>query len=319
MIVDNSEKFVQNFCKNFQKQKCKKGIVLVSGGIDSTVSAFLLKKTSIKCYAILIDTGYLRYNEVNEVKLAFKKIGILITILNKQKEFYKALKYKTSPKEKRAAFRKKYFEIISNYVKKNKIDFIVQGTQFWKNSSKTYHNCPTKSFENLKIKLVEPVKSLPKDNIRKLAKHFDFPESITNRHPFPGPGLLIRFGGTHDLKKIRKIREATFIVDNFVETHRKNFKNCYQIFPYLCDASLVTYINQEKKGSLGNMILIRAISQKIKTNNIKYVPFNIMPELEKNLVSKLMEINGIGRIAFDKTPKNGSGSKINPGATIEYI
>jgi len=315
----NEEKYINEFCTKIKKEISEKILISVSGGVDSTTSAALLKKSGVDYEVLLMDTGYMRKNEIKEVKLTFKKLGFTLKVLDKKKEFYLALKGISDPKAKRNAFREKYFEIFTNYLVDNHIKYIARGTQFWNNQSKIYHNCPTEKFKKQKLKVIEPVNGLSKTDIRKLAKKLGLPETVVNRKPFPGPGLLIRFGGDFNLRKLKTIQEATFIVDKFIETHQKTFSECYQIFPYLSDGSPITYIDKKSKGAMGKVLIIRAVKQKIKGNNIKYVPFILSENLNKKLTEELMKLKGIGRICFDMTPKFGFGSNVKPGATIEYI
>ncbi len=269
----DKKKYIHDFCNKVKKEINEKVLISVSGGVDSTTSAALLKKSGIDYEVLLMDTGYMRENEIIEVASAFKKSGYNLKILDKKEEFYSVLKGIYDPIKKRNTFREKYFELFTQYLIENNIKFIAQGTQFWSNQAKVYHNCPTKLFEDQKLKVIEPVRGVSKNNIRKLAKELGLPNEIVNRRPFPGPGLLIRFGGDVNSEKLGLIRKSTLIVDKFIEKHKNNFKECYQIFPYLCDCSPVTYINKKSEGALGYILLIRAVSQKSKDNIVEYVPF----------------------------------------------
>jgi GMP synthase (glutamine-hydrolysing) B subunit len=315
----DTEKYIKDFYRKAKKEISGKIVIAVSGGVDSTTSATLLKNSGVDYEVLLIDTGYMRKDEVKEVKSVFKRLGYSLSVIDKKKEFYSALKGISNPEEKRNIFREKYFKIFTEYLTENNIKFIAQGTQFWKNKSKIYHNCPTELFNKQKLKIIEPVAGLSKNKIRRLAKKLELPDEIVNRRPFPGPGLLIRFGGDFNLEKLKTIQNATLIVDKFVEKYKDEFSDCYQIFPYFCDCSPVTYINKNNCGKTGNIILIRAIRQRNKNNTTEYHPFIINEILSKKLINELMQLSGIGRICFDMTPKMGFGNNIKPGATIEYI
>lgn len=315
----DEEKYISKFCLKIKKEIFHKIVISVSGGVDSTTSATLLKKSGLSCELLLIDTGFMRKNEISEVRSMFTKRGYNLKVLDKKKDFYSALSGVSNSKDKRNIFRRKYFEIFTKYLVDNGIKYIAQGTQFWNNQSKIYHNCPTKEFINHKLNIIEPVSGLSKNNIRKLAKKLGLPNEVVNRRPFPGPGLLIRFGGDFNLYRLKTIQEATLIVDKFIKKHKDSFSDCYQIFPYLCDCSPVTYIDKNSKGGLAKVILIRAIKQEIKNKNIKYLPFIIEEKLFEKLTNELMQLKNIGRVCFDMTPKLGFGSNIKPGATIEYI
>ncbi len=315
----NVKKYIENTCKRLKSIASEEVLVSVSGGVDSTTCATLLKKVGVRSKLLLIDTGFMRMGEPIKVKNMFKKLGSKLILLDKKQYFYSIAKQKNDPVEKRDGFRKVYFESITNYMKINNIKYIVQGTQLWNSKSKIYHNRPTDGFNKNGFQVIEPLKQLSKNQIRQIAKRIDLPQEIIDRKPFPGPGLLIRFGGKYTSEKLFLIKKATNIIDEIVNKYKKDFKNCYQIFPYLCDGSSVTFVNKNEQGDLGYILLIRAIKQIIKKNNIEYHPFKIPQNIETEMIKKLMNINKVARICFDATPKKGTGFGIKHGATIEYI
>lgn len=130
---------------------------------------------------------------------------------------------------------------------------------------------------------------------------------------------MIRFGGNYTIKKLNLIRKATDIVDGIVEKYKENFAKCYQIFPYLCDASLVTFVDKNNQGGLGYILLVRAIEQLTVNNSLRYDEFRLPQNIKDEIISELMRINGVARVCFDSTPKNNIGSLMEHGATIEYI
>ncbi|KND48884.1 MAG: GMP synthase (glutamine-hydrolysing) [Parcubacteria bacterium C7867-005] len=306
--------FIKTTCTSLQEFKGGTVLVTVSGGVDSSTSAALIQEAGIDSKLVFIDTGFLRTNEAESVKRYF---GSKLIVLNKSKLFYKALKNCHNSEEKREVFRHLYFKIIKEYVLKNNIPAIVQGTQFHKTSTKRYHNSPTKDFLTLPIKVIEPVRGLSKPQIRLLAKKLGLPDEVVNRRPFPGPGLLIRFGGNYTPRKLDLIRKATGIIDKLIEKDKNKYKRCYQIFPYICE-ELAPYVNKESRGAKGHIVLIRALEAKDLDGEIIYTPFILPGSTQEEIVGLLMKIDGISRVCFDMTPKLGSGKKVKPGGTIEY-
>lgn len=317
--MNDAKKYIKNIFLSLSGLANERVVISVSGGVDSTTSAALLQKAGFKSKLLFIDTGFMREGEVLKVKNIFLKLGFNLTVLNRKEFFYSEVKFKSDPVEKREAFRKAYFKSIVDYLKINNIKYVVQGTQLWHSKSKIYHNCPTDFFNKSGLKVIEPVKQLTKDTIKKIAKELRLPPEVVNRRPFPGPGLLIRFGGEYTSKKLSLIKKSTKIVDQTVIKYRNDLKDCYQIFPYLCDGTPVTYIDKKGNGNLGHIILVRAIKQVIKKDIIEYHQFEISPKIKNDLINKLMNIDKIARVCFDTTPKRGTGLKIKPGATIEYI
>lgn len=293
-------------------------LVAVSGGVDSSVSAAILLKAGLNVRLLFVDTGFLRKNESSEVLSSFNEAKLSVDYLDASSEFYSTLKGKKTSKVKREEFRKIYFKIISEYASEHNISHVAQGTQFHNGIAKTYHNCPTDKFLKLGFKSIEPVKTLKKDEIRMLAKELKLPEEIEKRTPFPGPGLLIRFGGEFTKDKLDIIREATFILENFISRNAKEFKDCYQIFPYLSSDDNVTFVDGEGTGSVGPILLIRAIKVEKNGDDLVYRPCSIRQEVLDGLVEKLMLELPVARVCFDLTSKYGYGEGVKAGGTIEY-
>lgn len=305
-------------CCKMKREIIGSVLAAVSGGVDSSVSASLLKKAGIPCELLFIDTGFLREKEPVGVPEMLKRAGLEATVLDAKERFYSAMKNKVFSKDKREAFRNTYFACLCDYAKNEKIGYIAQGTQFHNSSAKVYHNCPGKLLSSRNIKLIEPVRSLNKTQIRSIAKELELPSEIINRRPFPGPGLLIRFGGAYSKGKLILIRKATYIIDAFFKKYPVYFNGCYQIFPFLEDGSEITYVKSNKKGGLGNAIIVRSVKQNNKGNSVVFEPFIIDLRIQGEIVKKLMEVLKIARVYFDLTPKYGFGNNLKPGGTIEY-
>lgn len=319
MAEFNPEKYILQITRKLKNDiKNESILIAVSGGVDSSVSAALLINAGLKVKSLFINTGFLRENENIEVLNSLKRANFDVEYMDASRKFYSRLKNKNSSSEKREEFRKLYFEILSKYAIKNNIIYIAQGTQFHNGTAKIYHNCPTEKFLKDGFKNIEPVAGLKKDEIRLLAKKLGLPKTIAQRISFPGPGLLIRFGGKFSHEKLKLIREATSIVEKFVIDNFSEFKNCYQIFPYLSLDNTVTFVDQSGKGNNGFVLLLRVIQVEKNGKELAYKPFFIKPKTQNKLVEKIMTELPISRVCFDATCKYGFGDKVMPGGTIEY-
>jgi GMP synthase (glutamine-hydrolysing) len=205
----------------------EKVIAAVSGGVDSTVASYLTwLAVGDKMEAVIIDTGFMRENEIEENKVALEEMGIKVNVIDASNEFYEALINKKDAEEKRIIFREKFYEVLHRVVKEFNASYLVQGTiaPDWIETAgkiKTQHNVLVqigiKPEEKYGFKILEPLANLYKDQVRLIAKHLSISEKIVNRQPFPGPGLLVRCVGEFDLDKLNALRSATAQVQNLLD------------------------------------------------------------------------------------------------------
>jgi GMP synthase (glutamine-hydrolysing) len=295
-------------------------LVAVSGGVDSTTSAALVKKADVKSKLLHIDSGFEREGETDQVLSTLSDARLEAELLRASDRFFSELENINTPYQKRETFRRVYFEILETYLHSHDIEYLVQGTQRHRITGRNGHNNPTTEFLAQDFKVIEPLRNLTKYQIRQIANRLELPDEIVNRRPFPGPGLLLRFGGRYIPEKLEKIRRATYIVDSYVDTEKDVFDSCYQIFPYLFDGSPVVYKPRGKEGGLGDLILIRSIGfPQVIDDGKKYSIF--LPPLEKQeeLVYRLMEMDGIARVCWDMTPKLEITNGQKSCGAIEYI
>ena len=182
----------------------EKVVSALSGGVDSAAATVLAHNAiGNNLSAFFIDTGFMRLNEYENISNSIKDYGIKVNLIDAKEEFFSALKGITDPEEKRKAFRNTFYSVFGNVLKQEKASYLVQGTIKadvieTKAGVKTQHNVLEQIGINPKLyglKIIEPLKSLYKDEVRNVAKELGLPKTIYERMPFPGPGLSIRVIG----------------------------------------------------------------------------------------------------------------------------
>jgi len=308
--------------KKFTKEKIKeirkivgkeKALSVLSGGVDSSAVTLLgYKALGRNLKVVFVDNGLMRKGEPESVAKTFKKLGIKVEIFNAQNNFFRALKGKTDPEEKRKAITAAFYkDIFRKIIKEKKIKFLFQGTILTDIEEtvagiKRQHNVlaqiginPQKEFG---YQVIEPLIELRKDGVRKVAKILGLPESIYQRMPFPGPALSARVIGEANPERIAVIRRATDIV----EKELKN-TNAFQYFPVLMEDRATGLRNNKRE--FGNIIILRCVvSVDARKARPTKLPWKLLEKITKRLTA---EIPGINRVCYDITPK--------PPATIEYI
>src|SRR5438132_3461812 len=202
-----------------------KAIAAVSGGVDSTVAALVAKRAlGDRLFPVSIDTGFLRVGEAESVKtrLGDSSLGLKVKLVKAGGRFLEATKGETSAEEKRKKFRETFYRVLGEEAQKDGCDFIVQGTiaPDWietQGGIKTQHNILEQigidSLATYGFRVVEPISELYKDQVRVLGRHLDLPRDMSERQPFPGPGLLVRCIGTVSKKKLGLLKSSTMIVE----------------------------------------------------------------------------------------------------------
>jgi len=291
----------------------EKAISVLSGGVDSsTVTALSHKALGDQLKTFFINNGLMRENEAKEIVNTFKKLGIKVKVIDAKEKFFRALKGKTDPEEKRQAITDIFYgDVFKKIVKDSKIKFLFQGTILTDIEEtvagiKRQHNVlaqigisPEKEYG---YQVIEPLIKLRKDDVRRVAKLLDLPEIIYQRIPFPGPALAARVIGEVTPKKITIIRKATSIV----EKELKNSK-AFQYFPVLMN-DRATGVRKNKR-EFGNIIIIRCIESKdARIASPSRVSWKILDKIQKRITKEIPEVT---RVCYDITPK--------PPATIEYV
>ena len=300
-----------------EKIKDKKALCALSGGVDSSVAAVLLSKAignNLTC--IFVDHGLLRKNEVEEVEKIFtEKFDVNFVKVDAKERFLNKLKGVTSPEKKRKIIGEEFIRVFEEEAKKiGKVDYLVQGTIYpdviesglGKSSViKSHHNVGgLPDYVDFK-EIVEPLRDLFKDEVRKVGKEVGLPDYLVNRQPFPGPGLAIRIIGDITEEKLDILKEADYIFRDEISKNNLD-KSLSQYFAVLTDTRSVGVMGDER--TYDYMVALRAvITDDFMTAKFAQIPYEVLDKISKRIVNEVEHVN---RIVYDITSK--------PPATIEW-
>ncbi|MBF0119778.1 MAG: glutamine-hydrolyzing GMP synthase [Desulfobacterales bacterium] len=299
--------------------KDKQVILALSGGVDSSVTAVLVNKAignQLTC--IFVDNGLLRKNEAKKIKkILTEHLKINIKFINAKSKFLRPLSKIIDPEKKRKIIGKVFMDVFEAEAKKIKnAEFLAQGTlypdviesvsPFGGPSSviKSHHNVGGLP-KNMKLKLIEPLKYLFKDEVRILGTEIGLPDDIVWRHPFPGPGLAIRIIGKVTLKRLKVLREVDFIL---IEEIRKSglYRSLWQSFAVLLPLKSVGIMGDHR--TYENIAAIRAVtSRDAMTADWARLPHELLNNISNRIIN---EVSGVNRIVYDISSK--------PPSTIEW-
>ncbi len=293
-----------------------KAIIGLSGGIDSSVATALAAQAlGDKLTAVFVDHGFMREGEPEAIRDTFQKYTINFIIANAQKRFMEKLKGIVDPEKKRKVIGEEFIRVFEEIADKSGAEYLIQGTiypdriesGFRKHSDKikTHHNVAGLP-PNIKFKkIVEPLRDLYKDEVRKVARMLGLPMEIVNRQPFPGPGLAVRIIGELTEEKVKVAKKADAIVRDEIEKNGLA-ENLWQYFAVLTDTK-ATGVKGDAR-AYGYVVAVRAAeSREAMTANFAQIPYPVLEKISTRITNEIPEVT---RVVYDITHK--------PPATIEW-
>jgi GMP synthase (glutamine-hydrolysing) len=296
-----------------------KVIAALSGGVDSAVVATLIHKAignQLTC--IFVNNGLLRREEVERTFTAFRlNLGMNIIFVDATERFLNGLKGVIDPEQKRKAIGEEFIRVFEEEATKlGKVDFLAQGTLYpdvIESASsgstasakiKTHHNVgglPSR----MRLKLIEPLRYLFKDEVRQVGLELGLSEEMVWRQPFPGPGLAIRIIGEVTREKLEILRSADFVLMNEIKKAQL-YRQLWQSFAVLTDVKSVGVMGDHR--TYGYLVGVRAVtSEDAMTADWARLPYDVLARISNRIVNEVPEVN---RVVYDITSK--------PPSTIEW-
>ena len=310
--------FVESAVSDIRETVKNENVVLgLSGGVDSSVAALLLHRAigeQLTC--IFVDNGLLRKNEFTDVLDKYKSLGLNVKGVDAKQLFYDSLKGLTDPEDKRKAIGKTFIDVFDEQAQKiSNVKWLAQGTIYPDIIESVSVNGPSatiKSHHNvgglpdyMKLKIIEPLKALFKDEVRRVGKSINLPEIILNRHPFPGPGLGIRILGEVSENKVRILQEVDYIFINGLKTSGL-YNEVWQAGAILLPVQSVGVMGDER--TYENAVALRAVtSTDGMTADWCHLPYDFLADISNQIINR---VSGINRVTYDISSK--------PPATIEW-
>ncbi len=321
-----TEAFVEESIREIRaKVGDKKVLLALSGGVDSSTLAFLLHRAiGDKLTCMFIDQGFMRKGEPERLMEIFdKRFNIPVEYVNARDRFLKQMEGVTDPEEKRRRIGHEFIRVFeAESSRLGPFDYLAQGTLYPDVIESADTNVDPKTGErvavkikshhnvgglpkNLRFKLVEPLRKLFKDEVRKVGRSIRLPEEIVHRHPFPGPGLAIRIIGEVTAERLNILRDADYIVRDEI-AKRDMYHDFWQAFAVLLPIRSVGVMGDKR--TYAHPIVLRLItSEDGMTADWAKVPYDLLETLSNRIVN---EVKGINRVVYDVTSK--------PPGTIEW-
>ncbi len=312
------ESFIHSTVDKLRHRLGSDKVVLgLSGGVDSSVAAVLLHRAvGDQLHCIFVDNGLLRKNEFEDVLLSYKDMGLNVRGLRAAGRFLSALQGISDPEAKRKAIGRVFIEVFeAEALKIRDVDWLAQGTIYpdvIESVSVKGPSVTIKSHHNvgglpdlMKLKVVEPLNSLFKDEVRRVGRSLGISPLILDRHPFPGPGLGIRILGEVTAEKVRALQEVDHY---FIEALRKEglYDQVWQAAAILLPVQSVGVMGDER--TYENAVVLRAVeSTDGMTADWVHLPYTFLARVSNDIINN---VRGINRVVYDISSK--------PPATIEW-
>jgi GMP synthase (glutamine-hydrolysing) len=301
------------------KNTLKSGRVVLglSGGVDSSVAAMLIHQAiGVRLHCIFVDNGLLRKDEFEQVLHSYLHMGLNVKGVDAKEQFYFALKGLTNPEDKRKAIGKTFIQVFDEEARKiTGVEWLAQGTIYpdviesvsVKGPSatiKSHHNVGGLP-EKMHLKVVEPLKSLFKDEVRLVGRTLEIDQKILGRHPFPGPGLGIRIIGEVTPEKVAILQEVDHIFISKLKEHNL-YDEVWQSLAVLLPIQSVGVMGDER--TYENVVALRAVgSVDGMTADWSHLPYEFLGEVSNEIINY---VKGVNRVVYDISSK--------PPATIEW-
>jgi GMP synthase (glutamine-hydrolysing) len=293
-----------------------KAIIGLSGGIDSSVTTALAAQAlDDRLTAVFVDHGFMREGEPEAIRDAFRRFKINLVMADAHERFMKKLRGVTDPEKKRKIIGEEFIRVFEEIAEKVGAEYLIQGTiypdriesGFRKHSDKikTHHNVAGLPARIKFKRILEPLRDLYKDEVRKVARILGLPEEIIARQPFPGPGLAVRIIGELTEDKVIVAKKADRIVREEIEKSRLA-ENLWQYFAVLTDTK-ATGVKGDAR-AYGCVVAVRAAeSRDAMTASFAKIPYSVLEKISTRITNEIPEVT---RVVYDVTHK--------PPATIEW-
>lgn len=310
--------FVEDTIASLREQIGEERVVLaLSGGVDSTVAAVLLHRAiGEQLYCIFVDNGLLRKGEYEQVLEAYQGMGLNVKGVDASERFYSVLRGVSDPEQKRKIIGRTFIEIFDEEAHRiQDVKWLAQGTIYpdviesisVKGPSatiKSHHNVGGLP-EKMNLKVVEPLRMLFKDGVRRVGAELDVPPAILGRHPFPGPGLAIRILGDITPEKVQILQEVDYLFIQGLKDHGL-YDDVWQAGAMLLPVQSVGVMGDER--TYERVVALRAVtSVDGMTADWCHLPYDFLGKISNQIIN---QVKGVNRVVYDISSK--------PPATIEW-
>ncbi|MBE7173173.1 MAG: glutamine-hydrolyzing GMP synthase [Williamsia sp.] len=310
--------FITDTVESLRKRIGKRKVIMaLSGGVDSTVAATLINRAvGEQLVGIFIDNGLLRKGEFEQVLDTYERIGLHVRGIDAKDLFYNALKHQTDPEAKRKAIGRSFIEVFQEEADKiTDIELLGQGTIYPDVIESTSVHGPSVTIkshhnvgglpETMKMELVEPLRLLFKDEVRRVGRELGIPDELLERHPFPGPGLAIRILGEVDAEKVRLLQQADYLYIQALKDQQL-YATVWQAGAILLPVKSVGVMGDERTYEF--TVALRAVtSVDGMTADWARLSYEFLAGVSNLIINN---VKGINRVVYDISSK--------PPATIEW-